>query len=203
MRKTFAFIMILCMSLGIIGCNSNRKVEEQIQEMREIAESYYQKGDFDNAIQVYEKILDTKESIDDRDRFTSISNEQKENEVYNSFTQSLENINSKVNNVTNSIQLAELIDTERDNINTFNEYNFSDGTDIGKYCLKVRSDEVYQGLMDTFNSDVIVNSTANKGQSDAYTALTGDLTVAFADATAFSSIQMTLPTLISYVLTIK
>ncbi len=178
MRKILLFILTVIMIFSITGCK-----DQEIKSLREQADKYYSSGDLDNSIKMYTKILELRESLEDRKVLDDLIIEQKSVEVTKKFLKVMDEFRYKIDAIHNMVELSEYMMSIKTNFDELEKCDTTKDTEISKFIKNLIGRKSYIRLKEEYNEDYMKNA-----QSDADRAIALDTILGAPNVTATNSI---------------
>jgi tetratricopeptide (TPR) repeat protein len=152
-------VPILALMLILVGCGESK--EEQAEKLNKQASTHYKNGEFESAIEVYKKSLETFEDATIRKKLTNI---QKEVSIAKDVIEKLENLRKENENLFNALTSQEVANATEGIDSIINDLKGMEGptdTEIKTYIINVNSK-----LFLIQGENMIVDTAARLGNDD-------------------------------------
>lgn len=150
------FIILLAITILILAGCSNK--EKEISELKGQALQYLDDGDFNNAIELYEKMLEIKEDTIIREELKEIKYEKESVEVIKNFLDIIKNANINYNRAESLVELKDVFLDIQQAVNQVEKIDTDKETDISKYLKEIKSLNDYKYLKELINDEYIMSS---------------------------------------------
>lgn len=147
-------ILLFILILGL-GCNNQQK---EIEGLKIQADEYLAKNDFNNAIELYEKILTIKEDQDIRKHLTEIMYEKESVEKAKDFLKVIKDVNINYNRPNDLVELKDVLIRLQVAIEDFEKIDITKNTEIAAYAKEVRELYDYTTLKETAYDEYIMDA---------------------------------------------
>jgi len=153
MRKILLFILTVIMIFSITGCK-----DQEIKSLREQADKYYSDGDLNNSIKMYTKILELRESFEDRKVLDDLITEQETVEITKKFLQAIDEFGYKIDSMHNMVELSEYMMSIKTNFDELEKCDTTKDTVVSKFIKNLKGEKSYRELKGKYNEDYIKNA---------------------------------------------
>ncbi|MCS5695258.1 hypothetical protein [Desulfofundulus thermocisternus] len=143
-------LLILMFSLFSLGCGT----ESRIKQLSSEANNYVAKGKLDDAISLYNQILQIKEDENIRKQLNEVKYEKYSLEQVKKFREGLYNIQkNKIRDgiTVNPTDMEYVFKDLNELVANFDKIDENKNTDIAKYVKEIKESISYQNLKDTLN----------------------------------------------------
>ncbi len=154
--KITNFIILLAITILILAGCSNK--EKEISELKGQALQYLDDGDFNNAIELYQKMLEIKEDTIIREELKEIKYEKESVEVIKNFLDVIKNANINYNRAESLVELKDVFLDIQQAVNQVEKIDTDKETDISKYLKEIKSLNDYKYLKELINDEYIMSS---------------------------------------------
>lgn len=143
----------------LAGCSNK---EKEISELKGQALQYLDDGDFNNTIELYEKMLEIKEDTIIREELKEIKYEKESVEVIKNFLDVIKNANINYNRAESLVELKDVFLDIQQAVNQVEKIDTDKETDISKYLKEIKSLNDYKYLKELINDEYIMSSEKKK-----------------------------------------
>ncbi len=159
--KTVLLVVIIFTALSLlIGCENK---EKQITELKKQALIYLDEGDFENAIELYNKILDIKEDNSIREELKEIKYEKESIEKTKKFLDVIRNVNINYDRTESLVELKDLYLEIQKVVEEIEKIDTNKETDIAKYLKEIKALDDYRYLKESIYDEYVMG--AEKSES--------------------------------------
>jgi hypothetical protein len=202
MRK-FAVLLILTqiISFTLLGCTNKeeelkRQQEEsaknlqlQIDNMKQEATDFAAKGDFDNTIALYEKILNLKEDSEIRNNLADIKIEKESVEKTKVFLSTVKDMQYKLDTISNMVDLSKLLIENKKVFDEFENLDTTKNSQISNFVKDILNSNHYKNFKDYYDNDYIKQAELNSKNNKTLDKLSGDITFSLMDNLLYESMK--------------
>lgn len=149
LKKKILVLSVIILNFILIigaGCNSQQK---EIDNLKIQADSYLAKSDFDNAIELYEKMLTIKESEDIRNSLIEIKYERESVETTKLFLEVIKDVNINYNRPNGLVEVKDVLIRLQGVIENLEKIDTTKETEIAAYIKEVKTLQDYNYLKDS------------------------------------------------------
>ena len=159
MKKTntiyLMIIVLVIVGLILAGCENK---EKKILELKEQALKYLDDGDFNNTIELYEKMLDIKEDTIIREELKEIKYEKESVEVVKNFLDVIKNANINYNRAESLVELKDDFLDIQQAVDQIEKIDTDKETDIARYLEEIKNLDDYKYLKELISDEYIMGS---------------------------------------------
>jgi len=193
MKKLSMIFISIILIFGLIGCeNKEAKLSKEIDDLKLQADEYYNNGDLNNTITLYEKILYLRENQEDRNYLDELIIEKESMAVTLSFIESINDFKNNYNTIHNLTDLSEFIIKIKPSFDELEKIDTSKNTEISLFVNSLLKDLNYVYLRGLYDKDFIKDAEYNADLSKTLDLALGGYDARLADDILFDSIQINL-----------
>lgn len=197
MKKIINICLVLFLLLFLFGCESKEeKLQKQIDDLKTQAIEYEKKADFDNAIDLYKKVLNLKEDPEIRNRINKINIEKESVEKTKVFLSTVKDIKYKLDTVTNMKELSKLLIDNKKVFEEFETIDISQGTEISEYVKEILNSNAYKNFRKYYDDKNIKEAELNSRVAAELDKISGGITFTGLDYIIYDSMKGTIELLL-------
>lgn len=200
LKKTKLILVIFIVLILLVGCENKQK---KIDELRSQALIYLDESDFENSIELYNKMLEIEEDDSIREELKEIKYEKESVEKTKLFLDVIKDVNINYNRSNSLVELKDVFLELQKAIDEIEKLDTEKETDIAKYLSEIKNLDDYKYLKDLIRDEYVMDAEKSESLSSIQSSFGLGNSLSYGSALIIGQANQNLKQHTDYILKIK
>lgn len=200
LKKTKLILVIFIVLTLLVGCENKQK---KIDELRSQALIYLDESDFENSIELYNKMLEIEEDDSIREELKEIKYEKESVEKTKLFLDVIKDVNINYNRSNSLVELKDVFLELQKAIDEIEKLDTEKETDIAKYLSEIKNLDDYKYLKDLIRNEYVMGAEKSESLSSIQSSFGLGNSLSYGSALIIGQANQNLKQHTDYILKIK
>lgn len=200
LKKTKLILVIFIVLTLLVGCENKQK---KIDELRSQALIYLDESDFENSIELYNKMLEIEEDDSIREELKEIKYEKESVEKTKLFLDVIKDVNINYNRSNSLVELKDVFLELQKAIDEIEKLDTEKETDIAKYLSEIKNLDDYKYLKDLIRDEYVMGAEKSESLSSIQSSFGLGNSLSYGSALIIGQANRNLKQHTDYILKIK